>query len=154
MSTPTIIVGGKPVALYGVSITNGVVYQPHLGCVEEHRTGRNWIAIVEPNRARPGGLDRAWLERVRGLYYATTSIKAGDFIEVGGDRVTSVGKRYRNRRYFRILIVREQTWVLRDADAPEDTLTIPPIAPEVEAVLRALRGVQEEAPVSYSSPPG
>lgn len=148
MSIPSILVDGEPVAVYEVSITDGVVYQPHLGCVEEHRTGRNWIALVVPNRARQGGLDREWLERVRGLYYATASVKAGDFIEVGGDRVTSVGKRYRNRRYFRILIVGEQTWTLRDADAPEDTLTIPPLAPEVDAYMATMNPPME----LFSSP--
>lgn len=147
----TIRVGDADVELYEVSTTDRVVDQRHLGLFEKRwERAKNWVAVVRPNRAVPGGLTREFLPRAVGSRYLTAPVDAGDFLEVGADYTTTTGRRVPARRYFRVLIVRANTWVIRDAEAPEDTLTIPPLAPEADAARRALAGVQEESPMAYT----
>lgn len=141
---PTIEVDGKLVKVYEVSVTNKVVDQRDLGLYEEHERGRNWIAVITPNRAKAGGLEREFLDRVRTTFYATDAVKAGDFIEVGADYLTTAGRRHPKRRVFRVLILRANTWVIRDAETPTDTLTIPPYTPEAEAARKALSPQPED----------
>lgn len=138
MSHPSIEVEGKTYKVYVVSTSDGVVDQNHFGIHEAHSRGRNWIAVITPNRAKPGGLEREWLDRVRSTFYSTSGVTAGDFIEVGADYMTGAGRRHPNRSYFRVLVVRANTWVIREADIPTDSLTIPPYTPEAEAARKAL----------------
>lgn len=144
--THSILVGEAPCLLYEISTTDGVVDQRHLGLFEERwERAKNWIAVIKPNRARPGGLDRAFLPRAVGSRYLAQSVIAGDFIEVGADYITGRGK-YPARVYFRVLDVRSTTWLIREAECPDDTLTIPPLGPEVEACFRVLMAGPLEAP--------
>lgn len=149
----SILVGETPCSIYEISITDGVVDQRHLGLFEERwERAKNWIAIVKPNRARPGGLDRDFLPRAVGSRYLTKSVGAGDFIEVGADYVTGRGK-YPARAYFRVLDVRASTWLIREADPPEDSLTIPPLGPEMEACFRVVMGapLETELPMARTN---
>jgi len=135
---PSIEVEGKAHKVYEISTTDGVVDQEHFGLHEEHHRGRNWIAVITPNRAKAGGLEREWLDRVRTTFYSAAGVKAGDYIEVGADYLTGAGNRHRKRSYFRVLIIRANTWVIREAGIPKDTLTIPPVTPEADAARKAL----------------
>lgn len=132
-----ILVGSTPCPVYLVSISDGVVDQRHLGLFEERwQRGKNWVAVVRPNRAKPGGLDREFLPRAVGSRYYVKNVLAGDYIEVGADYVTTTGNKIPARRYFRVLIIAGSTWTLRDCPdgPPEDSLDIPPLAPEVASL--------------------
>jgi len=80
------------------------------GCVENldyetHARGKNWIAFVRPNRAAPGGLDRAfWKHRSKRWHAAPRALRAGDVIEMAGDYYTGRGSKRADRRY--LLVVR------------------------------------------------
>lgn len=142
-----ILVGSTPCPVYQVSVSDGVVDQKHLGLFEERwQRAKNWVAVIKPNRARPGGLDREFLPRAVGSRYHTNIVVAGDFIEVGADYVTTGGNKIPARRYFRILQVAGNTWTLRDCPCgpPEDSLDIPPLAPEVAALSAVEPGPDEE----------
>jgi hypothetical protein len=141
MNEAAIQVGDAAVRVFEVSTTNGVVNQEDFGLHEPHPRGRNWIAVITPDRSKPGGLDRAFCDRVRKTFYRTADVRPGDFIEVGADYFTGAGRRYPKRAFFRLLIVRANTWVLRVSDPPDDTLTIPPYTPEAEAARAALATV-------------
>lgn len=132
-----ILVGSTPCPVYQVSISDGVVDQKHLGLFEERwQRAKNWVAVIHPNRAKPGGLDRDFLPRAVGSRYYVKNVLAGDYIEVGADYVTTTGNKIPARRYFRVLVIAGDTWTLRDCPCgpPEDSLDIPPLAPEVAAL--------------------
>ena len=146
----TIRVGDADLDLYEVSITDGVVDQRDLGLYEERwERAKNWVAVVRPNRARAGGLDREFLPRAVGSRYHARSVEEGAFIEVGADYTTTTQKKIPARRYFRVILVRAKTWVIRDAERPEDSLTVPPHGPEADAARRSLARVQEPEPLPY-----
>lgn len=138
MNESTIRIGDKSVRVFEISVTDGVVDQRDFGLHEPHSRGRNWIAVITPNRAKAGGLEREFLDRMRATFYRSVLVRAGAFLEVGADYITGAGRRYPKRGVFRVLILRANTWVVRESAVPEDTLTIPPHMPEAEAAQEAL----------------
>lgn len=153
MNESTIRIGDTNVRVFKVSATDGVVDQQAFGLHEPHSRGRNWIAVINPNRAAPGGLEREFLSRARATFYQTAPVDPGDYLEVGADYFTGAGRRIPSRAYFRVLLVRKDTWVVRTVvKPPNDTLTIPPYTPEAEAAREALADRPPEAePVLMSS---
>ncbi len=93
-----------------LKITDGmienVVYNPH-------QNARNWVAVVEEDKASHGGLTRAFLQkRAHGWYRVSQDVQAGRYLEFAGDRLTMTKKRKENRRYCKILEVLPQVIIV------------------------------------------
>lgn len=85
-------------------IENGVIENINY---ESHKRGKNWVAIVAKNRSKPGGLERNFLDRVRGPYVRPNGITAGTFLEFAGDYYSCGGHRSEKRKYYKVLDVSE-----------------------------------------------
>ena len=67
---------------------------------ESHRRGKNWMAVIAPDPAAPGGVARTFVPRGRGRYYYIVSADlVGQPVEVGADYISSGGKRSPKRWY-------------------------------------------------------
>jgi hypothetical protein len=67
---------------------------------EEHKRGKNWMAVIAYDPRKPGGLQRSFLERARGkYYYMVKGLNIGDAVEFGADYYTTSRKRHTNRVY-------------------------------------------------------
>ena len=122
---------------FTVPIPDGMIDQRDLGSYEPHERGKNWVAVVIPDRTKPWGLDRVWLERGRGSCYVATPIKVGDYLEVGADYVRFSGSRDRNRRYLRVVARTSTHLTLREEQMPRVSTDIQPVN-TVEHVLALL----------------
>ena len=108
-----------------VEIVDGVISQND--CADEagyssHRRSRNWLAVVKPNRTCPGGLERNFLERVRGnpsYYHVNGELEEGTVLEIASDYYTGSGKKRPRREYRAILVVDENAVVLGPAKSTE-----------------------------------
>lgn len=59
---------------------------------EEHKRGKNWMAIISVNPASPGGIDREFVARARGqYYYHVDAALVGKPVEFGADYYTARG---------------------------------------------------------------
>lgn len=115
---PKLIVQGFACGVFAIDTEQGFVDQTHFGIFEAHRRGKNWIAVVRPNSAVQGGLQRDFLTRVKGSLYQIGETAPGAFLEVGADYLTSNGVRYKERRYFRLLKCEAMSWLVREAGNP------------------------------------
>ncbi len=67
---------------------------------ENHRRGKNWLAIIEADPQSPGGLRRTFVQRGRGqYYYLIDQLKPGIPVEFGADYYSGSGKKSSNRVY-------------------------------------------------------
>lgn len=67
---------------------------------ESHARGSNWMAVVQIDPSKPGGLDRAFAAKAKGDYfYLTPRLEVGDAIEFGADYRTG-GNKKSSRRWF------------------------------------------------------
>lgn len=67
---------------------------------EDHRRGRNWMAVLKPNPTAPGGWDRRFAEKARGdLFYIMSDVFLGDILEFGADYYTGMGKKNPRRTF-------------------------------------------------------
>lgn len=136
---------------FSVPIADGVVDQCDLGEYEAHERGRNWIAVVYPDRSVAGGLIRTWLDRAAGTCYDASTIKVGDYLEVGSDYVRFSGHKDRKRRYLRVLTRTDTHLTVRDEEVPKVATDIKPVNPvgQVLALLdSALRLVHKATGVA------
>lgn len=91
---------------------------------EPHKRGRNWCAVIQPDPAKPGGLDRAFLEVAKGdgNYYLTAPIRAGDALEFGADYISGSGNPQRKRFYAVVLEATDQYIELEPYPTARDCL--------------------------------
>lgn len=124
--------------VYQIHTPEGVVDQTHFGLFEVGRSARNWIAVVRADRHTPGGLERKFLDKIRVPLLVSTQVQAGDFLEVGADRIDK-GVRSIQRSYFRVLVVQPDFWIVRTSVNPKgQSATILPLEIELEILARAV----------------
>jgi len=113
-----ITIGGKARSVERYTLDMGYLDQKELGWCE-HRRGKNWIASVAHHPGEPGGLHRHFWKSGSGSYrLMPADTIAGQYLEVAYDYVGSRGKQYRDRLFFRVLQVSEDSLVLREANRP------------------------------------
>lgn len=61
---------------------------------------KNWLAVVDVDGTKPGGLSRRWMPRARGVgSYMVEQLNLFDPVEFGADRVALSGNLVQNRWY-------------------------------------------------------
>jgi hypothetical protein len=76
------------------------------------RRARNWLAVLEPDPQRPGGVNRVWCERGKGPFaYSIRTLLSGDLIEFGADWL-SASSDYRHRERWYAHVLRVETFAL------------------------------------------
>lgn len=108
---------GKSRVIAHISCEDGVVAQEDLGSYESHRRGKNWVAIVAPDRSQPGGLSRVFLDRPRQEYVAA-DFEEGDILEIASDYTKASGKKSYNREYVLICQIAADTILAADVPKP------------------------------------
>jgi len=67
---------------------------------EDSVRGTNWLALIDVDGTKPGGLSRKFLDRGKGeCFYNIEQVGLFDAIEFGADYTTTLGKRQRHRWY-------------------------------------------------------
>lgn len=112
---------GKSRYIARISGEDGVVAQEDLGSYESHRRGKNWVAVVVPDRSQPGGLSRVFLDRPRQEYIAT-DFKVGDVLEIASDYTKASGKKVYSREYVLICQIAD-TILAADVPKPNKRMT-------------------------------
>jgi len=68
--------------------------------VWEERRAKNWLAVINVDGTKPGGLDRRWMPRARGdCFYMVEQLSLFDPVEFGADRLAWSGNQVQNRWY-------------------------------------------------------
>lgn len=67
---------------------------------ENHKRGKNWLAIIGADPQSPGGLERQFVPNGRGRYlYLVNVLKVGEAVEFAADYYSSGGRKHANRWY-------------------------------------------------------
>jgi hypothetical protein len=67
---------------------------------ESHNRGKNWMAVISLDPAKPGGLARDFLPNGKGdFYYIVSKDIVGKAVEFGADYYSSSGNPSRNRAF-------------------------------------------------------
>ena len=83
-----------------LNIEDGALSQVPAGCWTSHKRGKNWLAVIEPNASKPGGLERDFQEKAKGdCYYMAGGLSVGDAIEFGADDYSGSGRKSPERWY-------------------------------------------------------
>ena len=81
-------------------IENGALANVPSGCWESNRRGKNWLASIGVDPAKPGGLDRIFWDKAKGdSYYIMSSVKPGLAVEFGADYYSGRGRKSPTRWY-------------------------------------------------------
>jgi hypothetical protein len=72
----------------------------------DHKRARNWVAVVQRDMSKPGGLDRQFLQRAPGHRVFVEGVEVGEVLEFAGDYYSAKGSQKPDREYF---LVRELT---------------------------------------------
>jgi hypothetical protein len=65
-----------------------------------HKRGNNWLAVIWPDPASPGGLGRRFQRKGHGdYYYLVGRLKVGDTVEFAADYTSGGGNKSRTRWY-------------------------------------------------------
>jgi len=84
--------------IYTAPVSDGAMLSAPV--YEGHKRGKNWMAIITPDPAAPGGVARTFVPRGRGEYYYIVSTDlVGQPVEFGADYFSAGGKRYPKRWY-------------------------------------------------------
>lgn len=77
---------------------------------EQHKRGKNWLAIIDINPTKPGGLDRKFVSNANGEYlFMISELKEGQAIEFGADYYSGKGRKSPKRFYGVIRRITENT---------------------------------------------
>lgn len=83
-----------------LKVEDGALTTVPSGCWQTHSRGKNWMATIEIDPSKPGGLDRAFWTKAKGSsYYLLASFTPGEAIEFGADYYSGSGKKSANRWY-------------------------------------------------------
>ncbi len=95
------------------SVADGVLTEVPVW--EDHRRGKNWMAVIDVDPRAPGGLDRQFADKARGqgAAYVLPVLKPGDALEFGADYISGSGKRTQSRWYCYVVRVEPAYLVLR-----------------------------------------
>ena len=67
---------------------------------ESHKRGKNWLAVITPSPAAPGGLERSFARRAKGdCFFFIDDIEVGSPVEFGADYYSGGGRKSSNRWY-------------------------------------------------------
>ncbi len=67
---------------------------------ENHKRGKNWMALISVSPSSPGGLARDFCAKARGeSFYMMPSLSPGDAVEFGADYYSGSGKKSADRFY-------------------------------------------------------
>jgi hypothetical protein len=122
-------------------IENGALVEVPI--FEEHKRGRNWMAVITADPRKPGGLERRFLKRAGGKYfYMVEGLKVGDAIEFGADYWTSSGRRNTNRVYAAVVSITSTELVLELLSTPDEA---------IEAAKKIREAAEKAEPVEAPS---
>jgi len=80
--------------------------------VWEERRAKNWLAVIDVDGTKPGGLDRRFLPAARGdCYYIIEQLNVFDPVEFGADRMAWSGNQVKNR-WYGVVVEKAATYVL------------------------------------------
>jgi hypothetical protein len=85
-----------------IKIEDGTIVNPKH---DSHKRAKNWVAIVERDKSKPGGLKRDFLERAPAGRVFVGGIKPGDWLEFAGDYYSCSGRKSPDRDYVRVIEV-------------------------------------------------
>ncbi len=81
---------------------------------------KNWVAIVTKDYTAPGGLHRDFFKRgPQDRVFLPADLASGQWLEFGGDKVTSGGKRKNKRQYREVVSLSETVLELKPIDFSE-----------------------------------
>lgn len=96
-----------------LKIENGALTEIPEGCWEPHSRGKNWMAVIQIDPSKPGGLDRAFAAKARGDgYYLLPSLSPGDALEFGADYYSGRGRKNPTRWYGYVLRVEDDALIV------------------------------------------
>jgi hypothetical protein len=80
--------------------------------VWEERRPKNWLAIIDIDGTKPGGLDRKFMPSGRGeTYYIVEQLSVFDPVEFGADRIAWSGNQVKNR-WYGVVVEKTDTYLL------------------------------------------
>lgn len=111
---------------------------------------KNWVAVVTKDFTKPGGLERSFFARgPRDRVFVPGDLQPGAWIEFGGDKLSSGGKRKHKRLYREVVSFDGDTLVLKpvsydeigrlqhvDVEPPESEASFAGAADDSAAALR------------------
>lgn len=119
--------------LIDLTIVNGTLV--NVPVWEKHERGSNWLAIIDVDGTKPGGLSRHFIDRGKGpCLYFSEQVGLFDAVEFGADYTTSVGRK-RPRRFYGVVVGKS-----------DDRIRIETCKDGLAAILRA-----KEARISVES---
>lgn len=76
----------------------------------DHKRGKNWLAVIAPDPMAPGGLGRKFQPQARGRYlYMIDGLKVGDAVEFGADHYSGSGNKTPYRWYGVVRSITEES---------------------------------------------
>ena len=89
------------------------------GCWDGHKRSKNWLALIEKDPTKPGGLARVFWTKARGdgYYLIHRDACRGCAIELGADYYTASGRPDRHRWYGVIVHLTDRQLVVRAFDS-------------------------------------
>lgn len=79
---------------------------------EPHERGDNWLAIIDIDPTKPGGLERQFVNKGRGeCHYVTEPLKLFDAVQFAADYTTGMGKK-RFHRWFGVVVAKTEDYIL------------------------------------------
>ncbi len=105
-----------------LTVADGALASVPRGCWETHKRGKNWLAVIQVDPSKPGGLDRAFAAKARGdSYYMLPTLEVGAAVEFGADYYSGGGSKNAKRWYgfyirkftaMNVAATEEKTWVV------------------------------------------
>lgn len=91
---------------------------------EDHRRGKNWMAMISIDPEAPGGLSRTFAKKARGEFYYMVPDWAGPgvAVEFGADYYSCGGRPSRTRWYGVILEAGESKMTLEACESGKDAI--------------------------------
>lgn len=83
-----------------LKVEDGALASVPPGCWKTHTRGKNWLAVITVDPAKPGGLDRDFCQKAKGSsYYMVPAIEPGQAVEFGADYYSGGGRKSPTRWY-------------------------------------------------------
>lgn len=102
-----------------LTVKNGALTEAPI--YENHKRGKNWMAVIEPDPTSPGGISRAFQQRANGEYfYMLGNLEPGDAVEFGADYISSSGKRSSSRWYGVVISLSDNTVAIEKCENTVD----------------------------------
>jgi hypothetical protein len=112
-----------------LKIMDGTI--PNINHVQNDRTAKCWVAVVERDLQAMGGLARRFLPRASNGRVVLSEVQPGAWLEFAGDRFSTDGIRNQNRTYFQVQSVTnseislKQCW--KDSIGKQDSIAFNPL---------------------------